>query len=169
MFGDTGVEISCEGKHYLGGALGTDEYGEKFLAAKVEEWIQEIRTLASFAKTQPHAAHAAFTHGLIGSWTYALRVSTLSSDELLRPLEDVISRTLVPTLTGQSAPCSNLRDLLALPIRQGGKGLVSLSALREQQQQASRAMCKPLVTMITKQCSDVLQAQQAQTTIKKQL
>ena len=39
VFGDTGVEISCEGKRYLGGALGTDEYGEKFLAAKVEEWI----------------------------------------------------------------------------------------------------------------------------------
>ena len=90
VFGDTGVEISCEGKRYLGGALGTDEYGEKFLAAKVEEWIQEIRTLASFAKTQPYAAYAAFTHGLIGRWTYALRVPTLSSDELLRLLEDVI-------------------------------------------------------------------------------
>ena len=58
MFGDTAIQLSCEGKCYFGGAIGTDEYPKRFFRSKVETWVKEIKTLALFARTQPHAVHA---------------------------------------------------------------------------------------------------------------
>ena len=110
--------------------MGSDAFAQRYFAAKVEEWKEEIKTLASFAKAQSHAGHAALTHGLIGHWIYALRVSTLSSDELLQPLEEANPHTLLLALTGQPAPSSNLQDLLALPVRLGGMGLINPLHLR---------------------------------------
>ena len=131
---------------------------KRFFKSKVETWVKEIKTLALFARTQPHAVHAATTHGLVSRWTYALRVSTLSSDEPLRPLEEAISQTLLPVLTGQPAPSTDLRNLLALPVRLGGMGVVNPMKLRTLQQDTSLAVCEPLVAMIKEQQGTVMRA-----------
>ena len=47
-----------------GGALGTLEFVERFMADKASDWSSEVRHLATFAATQPQAAYAAYTHGL---------------------------------------------------------------------------------------------------------
>ena len=84
----------------------------------MEQWVSKVSKLARFAKTQPHAAHAAFTHGLSSEWTYLSR-SVQSLEEYLQPLEDVIRRDLLPSLTGRAV--SDLeRRLLSLPARLGG-------------------------------------------------
>ena len=41
-----------------------------FVANKVEEWIAELESLSSFAQSQPHAAYAALTHGIMAKWNY---------------------------------------------------------------------------------------------------
>ena len=44
---------------------------------------------------------------------------------LLQPLEDIIRRKLIPSITGQSPPNDLVRDLLALPSRLGGIALAN--------------------------------------------
>ena len=57
---------------------------------KVSNWVQEVERLSSIAATQPHAAYAAFTHGLTSKWTYLARTIP-NLEELFKPLEDAIT------------------------------------------------------------------------------
>ena len=103
VFGDTAMTISEERKRYLGGAMGTATLVERFVQRKVEGWVKEVEKLSSFAMTQPHAAYAAFTHGLVSRWNYLLRVvdwETLSSIDLLQTLESAIQSQFIPAITG---------------------------------------------------------------------
>ena len=70
LFGSTGINITTEGRPVLGTPCGREEYCRSFCSSKVEQWVSKVSKLARFTKTQPHAAHAAFTHGLSSEWTY---------------------------------------------------------------------------------------------------
>ena len=67
------IQITTEGHPYLGSPLGTQEYVNKFLMAKVDEWIEEVIALSKMTNGHPQAAYAAMTHGLIHRWTYICR------------------------------------------------------------------------------------------------
>ena len=69
IFKGTKVQITSEGRRYLGGALGSQTFVATFMANKVADWSAEVRRLAKFA------AHATFTHGLLNRWIYTLRVT----------------------------------------------------------------------------------------------
>lgn len=87
--------------------MGTTSFVKQFVQRKVEGWVREVEKLSNFAATQPHAAYAAFTHGLMLRWNYLLRVidwETLSSAELLQPLESAIQSQFIPAITGQALP-----------------------------------------------------------------
>ena len=73
VFADTGVQITTDGKRHLGAAIGSHSYTIEYVSGKVQEWTEEVIRLAQVAKSQPHAAYAAFTHGLASKWTYLLR------------------------------------------------------------------------------------------------
>ena len=45
VFGDTAIQLSCEGKCYLGGAIGTDEYVKRFFRSKVEHGSKKLKRL----------------------------------------------------------------------------------------------------------------------------
>ena len=79
--------------------------------------------LAEFAVSQPQASYAAFTFGLRHRWTYFLRTLPDITD-LLEPLERAISDVLIPSLLEHQVTEIE-RDLLALPVRMGGLGLVN--------------------------------------------
>ena len=72
-FGVSGVRITTEGRPLLGAPIGSDQFAGDFIDSQVSQWADEVLTLAKFAATQPHAAHAAFTHGLSSKWTYLTR------------------------------------------------------------------------------------------------
>ena len=58
-------------------------------------------------------------------WNYLLRVvdwGTLSSAELLQPLESAIQLQFIPTITGLAPPGKQVREVLALPVRLGSLG-----------------------------------------------
>ena len=169
VFGDTGVVITSSGKKYLGGFLGPQEFVEEQTSEKIKEWVSEIECLARHGKSQPHAAFAALTHGLIGRWVYAMRVSSVVSDDIFQPLEESISQILIPVLTGQATPSATLRALLALPARLGGMGIVNPKTARAKQQEASEQICEPLVKMILAQNGDALQAKHLQVGIKRRI
>ena len=63
---DTGVNITTEGKRHLGASIGSYSFTKKYVSRKVREWSEEVWQLAHVAISQPHAAYAAFTHGLSG-------------------------------------------------------------------------------------------------------
>ena len=114
VFEGSGVSITKEGKRHLGAAIGTEAFKEAYVQDKVETWVQEVDRLTTIAETQPHAAYAAFTHGLAAKWNYLSRTVPGISD-LFQPLEDIIRQHLLPTLTGQNTFSDNVRDLTALP------------------------------------------------------
>ena len=105
-FTDTGVNVISEGKRHLGAAIGSHSFTVEYVSRKVQEWSEEVQRLAHVAISQPHAAYAAFTHGLAGRWTYLLKTIPDVQD-LLLPLENVIQQHFIPALTGLP-PCSKL-------------------------------------------------------------
>ncbi len=77
-----------------------------------------------------------------------LRRTIPDIQNLLLPLETAIRHLLIPALSGLPS-CSTLeRDLLALPVRHGGLGIVNPTTLSSQFYKASETVCKPLVSLI---------------------
>ena len=60
LFTNTKISIATEGKRHLGSAIGSNEFRVKYVIEKVDEWIDELRTLSTYAKSQPKAVYAAF-------------------------------------------------------------------------------------------------------------
>ena len=124
VFANTGVNITAAGGRHLGAALGSKPFVAKYLEEKIARWTSEVKTLAKFAVTQPHASYAAFTHGLSSHWTYLCRTMP-GVAPLLQPVEDVIRTELIPAMLGCGAPGDPERAMLALPARLGGLGLTN--------------------------------------------
>ena len=110
-------------------------------------WIDEIKRLAEVATSQPQAAYSAFTHGLTSCWTYLLRTIPDIQD-LLIPLKSEIHQTFIPG----RPPCSKLeRDLLSLPVRLSGMGLINPVTTSVHSFSASQHITAPLAAMIVTQ------------------
>ena len=110
-----------------------------------------MKTLSEYAKTQPNAAYAAFTHGLSSKWNYLLRVldiDALSASDLLQPLESAICSQLIPALTGQNQPGDIIRELTALPVR---LGLTNPMSSYGQEREASEKITASLVERVLHQ------------------
>ena len=138
QFKDSGVSITPEGKIHLGAAVGTTQFIPAYVEQKVAEWVKEVERLLSIAITQPHAAYAAFTHGLKHKWTYLTRTIPNINDQL-QPLEDVIRHKFLPSLTGQ------------IPVRHGGLGIINPIINNRYHHQSSENITAPLVSLILEQ------------------
>ena len=149
-FANTGVQVTSEGRPYLGAAIGTKEYVLSHVEGKVAQWMNELDCLATIATAQPHAAHAAFTHGLSNKWSYLTRtIDGIGSQ--LQPLESIIRSKLIPALTGQPPPNDAMRDLLALPARLGGIALTNPTSTADMEFSASTKISDPLKRAILQQ------------------
>ena len=149
-FANTGVQVTAEGRPYLGAAIGSEEFVISHVKNKVAKWTEELNSLAMIALTQPHAAHAAFTHGLSSKWCYLTR-TIRNIGSLLQPLETTIRSKLIPALTGQPPPSDEMRDLLALPARLGGLALINPISIADVEFSASCRVSNPLKNAILKQ------------------
>ena len=118
--------------------------------SKPSGWIEEVKHLSSIAVTQPHAAYAAFTHGLASRWTYLSRTIP-NIEDMMKPLETTIRQHFLPSLTGQNPFNDQYRDLLALPARLGGLGITNPSKQTTSHFDASKKITAPLVALITQQ------------------
>ena len=150
IFQDSGVCISIEGKRHLGAALGSPSFVASFVTQKVSLWRQELTVLSDISVTQPHAAYAAFVHGVISKWNYLVRCIPDTCDFLL-PLEEIIRTKFLPNLTGQSSFSDAERDLMALPPRLGGLGIINPVRYSSFQFSSSVNITAPLVELILQQ------------------
>ena len=163
IFANSGVQITSEGRRHLGAALGTKSFTEAFVTKRVQDWVQEIDTLSSIALSQPHAAFAALTHGLISKWNYLQRAMP-DIGELFQPLEDAIRLNLLPALTGRTGFTDQERALLELPARLGGLGITNATKTASSNHLKSTRLTKPLMELIQqreKECPQAVRAEQA--------
>ena len=149
-FENTGVRITVEGDRHLGSVIGTPEYVEMFVKAKVEEWVAELQSLAEIAKAEPHAAYTAFTFGIKHRWTFIMR-TVPNIEHLLLPLEETIQEKLLPALAGRHHPSVRDRAIIALPPRLGGLGIPNPLGQAETELQNSKALTAKLTQMIVAQ------------------
>ena len=149
VFADCGVGITTEGKRHLGAAIGSRAFVEQYVNDKVDYWVSCVRELSAIAMTHPHVAYCAFTHGLVGKWTYFLCTLPNISD-LLQPLETTILKEFIPAIAGKSI--SDLeRDLFSLPVQMGGLGLCDPSSIADFEFEASVSITSPLIQEIIQQ------------------
>ena len=88
------------------------------MKAKLISWIDQLEYLTTIAKTQPHAAYAAFTHGLCHRYVYIMRTVPEIAD-IIKPLDNAINNFLKVLLNGYNFN-QDERDLLSLPPKFGG-------------------------------------------------
>ena len=144
LFKDTEVNITKEGRRYLGSI----PYVRSFIQEKVDSWVKEVQLLAQIANTQPHAAYAGYTHCTSNKWNFLLR-TTPDIAELLQPFEDAILTELLPTMTGHSAINMLERRLFSLPACLGGLGIGIPTEQAEVQYHNSIRIASSLVDIIT--------------------
>ena len=137
---------------------------EEYTHEKVLSWKSKLECLALYAKSEPRAAFVALTHGLMSRWTYLLRTIE-SLAPLLQPLEDTIRLLFLPSLTGRDAPTDDERELLALPARLGGLGLINPTTLTNEYDN-SLHISAPLSALITLQSADLGDACEQQREVK---
>ena len=155
------VSISlAKGKRHLGALLGIGTFVEEYVQRKVADLVSESECLSSIAVTHPHAAYAAYTHGLSSRWTFLARVIPEVGD-LLSPLEEAIRHRSLTALTGKTALTDIERDLLALPVRLGGMGISNPIKQASQHHSTSLKVTAPLVALILQQSSNAIPAELA--------
>ncbi len=153
VFDNFGIEITATGSRHLGAALGTRTFVDQYVQQKVEKWVSEVQQLAKVARTQPHAAYCAYTHGLAGRWTYLARtIPGIAS--LFAPLEAAVHQEFLPALLGRAPPGNLERELLALPARLGGLGLIDPTKLCDDFD-LSVKVSAPLTALIIQQSPDL--------------
>ena len=150
IFRDSGVIITKDGQRHLGAVIGTEEFKKECIEEKVAEWVKEIEVLSDIARTEPHAAYSAYTHGLQHRWNYVMRTIPGISP-LLGPLETAIRHTFLPALLKSPALSDDERALLELPPRLGGMGITSPEKLAVVENLNSLNLTRSLTTKIIAQ------------------
>ena len=118
-----GSTVDCAPQtSHLVAAMGTWSFVECYVQCKVSQWIDNVKRLLDIARTQPHAAHSAFTRGLSCQWSYLSHTISDIAD-LFTPLDNVINTHFIPVLTGHDSINDIEMRLLALPPCLGGLGL----------------------------------------------
>ena len=154
LFGDSGVNITTDGRRLLGACLGTETSVHQYVSNAVAGFVQQVELLSKVAITEPHAAFAAFTHGLAGRWTFLSRTMGNIS-ELFQPLEDTIRKRFLPALTGRKPPSDDERAVLALPARLGGLGIRNPVQNAVAEHENSMKATKPLTELIVDQVAGI--------------
>ena len=150
IFSNTLINITSEGRPYLGAAMGTQDYVNEYVSRKVRKGNKELNMLSTIAATQPHVAFAAFIHGYVHKFCFICRVCP-NIEHSLHSLEESICSRFIPAITGRDPPNKFMRDILALPTRLGGMGLVNPVTLASTEYKSSRRVSDPLKNAILEQ------------------
>ena len=148
------VWICTDGQRLLGACLGTETLVHQYVSNAVAGFVQQVELLSKVAITEPHAAFAAFTHGLAERWTF-LSHTMGNISELFQPLEDTIRKRFLPALTGQKPPSDDERAVLALPARLGGLRIRNPVQNAVAEHENSMKATKPLTELIVDQVAGI--------------
>lgn len=149
IFSSTRIQITNQGERHLGASIGSPEFKMLYVRAKIDDWISQLKVLSKIAENDPHSAFSAFTFGFKHKWSYLMRTVPGISDQF-EPLEHVIRENFIPALIGST--CSDeLRNLLALPPRLGGLGIINPAKLSDAEFRNSSCLTEKLAKLINDQ------------------
>ena len=97
----------------------------------MKAWQEEIRELSTVASTQPQVAYAVYTNVLRHKWSFIARTMPGVAPHL-EQLESTISESFIPALLDHPQPGDTECQVLALPSRYAGMGIVSPVSLVNQ-------------------------------------
>ena len=146
LFGETNINVTKEGKRHLGAVLGSSSYRAQYITELIQEWVHDLSKLSDFAKSQPQAAYAAFTHGFQHKLTYFMRTLPEMSQSLVE-VDEVITNKLIPTIIGTPISATE-RQLFSLPVKYGGLGIPVFNEIAEGELEASLSVKKSLVEIM---------------------
>ena len=117
----------------------------------VDVWVKRLKSLTKIAKSYPHAAYAAYTHGEQHRYSYFMQ-TILDIEDNLKPIDSVLEDEFIPALFGRDIT-SNERDLIALPVKEGGLGIrkISEESNRFYASSRSKTQTAPLINRIIQQ------------------
>ena len=92
-------------------------------------------------------------HGEQHRYTYFLRTINNITDNLI-PLDSVINEKFIPALCGRDVTEAE-REVLSMPVREGGLGIRVINEISSQSYHASRNITAPLVEQIKKQADSL--------------
>lgn len=95
IFDGCGINITCAGRPYLGSPIRTDDYVFEFMESKVNGWVDEIGRISEIGLSQPHAAFAALTHGLMSRWSFICR-TVPGAEQYMKRVETEVQRRILP-------------------------------------------------------------------------
>ena len=149
VFENSGVQITSEGRRYVGAAIGTQDFKASWVKTKVEKWIKELQQLIPIAKCEPQLAYSAYVVGLCKRWMFIMRTMKDIS-HLLEPLDKVITNEFLPCIINFSFSQTE-REIFGLPAKYGGLGVFVPSEISKAEYQYSRTATLPLVETILQQ------------------
>lgn len=150
LFKNTGINITTDGRKYLGGFVGTEEAKIEYVTELRDEWINQLVVLSEIAKSEPQAAYSAFIAGFQHKMTYFIRtIPDLA--EILKPLDECIEKHLLPAITEGHVLSESDRKLLSLPVRFGGLGIPIYQELCSKEYANSRKATQLLTPKIVAQ------------------
>ena len=153
VFGDTKINITSEGRRFLGGMLGSERFKELYVKQKVNEFNDLLISLSEIALHQPQAAYTAFMFGVKNKITFSMR-TIQGISEHLKKLDETINNTFIPAITG-GITCSEIeRSLLAMPPKLGGLGIPIFSQITDTEFKNSQEVTESLKNDIKNQVKE---------------
>ena len=168
IFNDTELNITIEGRKYLGGYIGTNNSRDKYAKRLVQDWIEQINNLSKIALTEPQAAYAAFVSGFQHKLTYYIRTIPGLRDHL-KILDETINNKLIPSFTNGQHCTPDERKLLSLPVRLGGLSIPIFADIADREFENSKQITSQLSTNIKNQIIDYTFDQQQHNNDKKEI
>lgn len=160
--------ILADGARDLGGAIGSSSFVKDFVTSKVAALCSQMRLLSEIADPSPHAAHAAYVHGLRHRWRFLQRTTPGISD-LFKPLEEIIRQKFIPALSGGQLVSNDERLMLSLPGKYGGFSIDNPVSDSENHHTASVRLSQRLTDDIISQTPILTVVRESQMEVKRTL
>ena len=149
-FKSTKINVTSNGKRHLGAVIGSRSYKEDYMNEKIDQWIKEVKLLSEIAKIEPQCALSCFISGYKHKLNCYMRTVPNISN-LLRHIDDVITKEFIPAIT-RGVKCSEIeRKLLSLPPKLGGLGIPIFSETFDFEYSNSKMVTKQLCEKIIQQ------------------
>ena len=142
-FKSTKTNVTSNGKKHLGVVISSKSYKEDYMNEKIDQWIKDVKLLSEIAKIEPQFVTSCFISGCKNKLNYYKRTVPNISN-LLRHIDDVITKEFILEITGGVKCSENERKLLSLPPKLGGLGILIFSEKSDFEYSNSKIVTKQL-------------------------
>ena len=146
IFRGTKINITTEGRKYLGGYIGSEDGWDEYADELVNSCCGQLMVLSKIAKIEPQAAYAAFVSGFKHQVTYYIRTTPNIKQHLTRL--DAMTTYSSQQLQYGHLCTTDEQLLLSLPVRKGSLAIPIFSTMGDFEFASFRAATEQLVDHI---------------------